>query len=213
MADDEDELSPVTQASSTLEAVNVLLRSIGQAPTATLLDGGMDADVEEAFAAVQEVSRECQAEGWNFNTEDDFPLSPTTEGEIVLPANTLKVGAAATGLYPPSTAVTMRGLRLLNLDEKSFVFTGPISLTLTLLLPFDELPEYARQFITMRAARRFSDRKLASTAVHEFTLSDEQQARVKLEREDHSLGRHSLEFDNPHFTKHLRRDRPPRSYG
>lgn len=63
-----------------LEAVNVCLTNIGEAPV-TSLESGLLVDAQIASDIVDEISREVQSIGWNFNTEV-FKLTPDTDGFI-----------------------------------------------------------------------------------------------------------------------------------
>ena len=44
------------------------------------------------------------------------------------------------------------------------------------LLPFDEIPEQAKRYITIRSARIFHDRTLGANTLHKFSLEDEEKA-------------------------------------
>ena len=66
-----------------LEAVNVLLTTIGEAPVNTLT-GNQVTDVTIANQVLTEVSREVQAQGWHFNTEDKVVLSRNEFKQIVI---------------------------------------------------------------------------------------------------------------------------------
>ena len=73
-----------------LEAVNIILSGIGEAPVNSLSD--MTADVSLARNILAEISRETQTEGWQWNTEDDYPLTPdAAKGEIKLPPTAIRV--------------------------------------------------------------------------------------------------------------------------
>ena len=48
------------------------------------------------------------------------------------------------------------------------------------MLDWDELPEVARRYITIKAARVFGDRTLGSTQHHSFTMQDEMRALATL---------------------------------
>jgi hypothetical protein len=56
-------LTPTTK----LEAVNVCLTNIGEAPVASLT--GLQVDAQVASSIIDEVSREVQSNGWHWNTE------------------------------------------------------------------------------------------------------------------------------------------------
>ena len=73
---------PTTNATQELPAVNEILASVGQAPVTTL--DQTNPDVAIAYDTLLNVSREVQAEGWTFNTEEFYELSPDENGEIVI---------------------------------------------------------------------------------------------------------------------------------
>ena len=69
-------------AMTELEAVNVLLTTIGEAPVNTLT-GKQTTDVAIAQQVLNEVNREVQSRGWHFNTEYDVELIPDTSNNIL----------------------------------------------------------------------------------------------------------------------------------
>ena len=80
---------PTTDSPGELQAVNQILASVGQAPVTTLEQ--TNPDVAIAYNTLQQVSREVQAEGWTFNKEYRYPLTPTDQGEIKIPDNMLQL--------------------------------------------------------------------------------------------------------------------------
>ena len=80
---------PTTNAAQELPAVNEILASVGQAPVTTL--DQTNPDVAIAYDALLNVSREVQAEGWIFNTEEFYELTPDSNGEILIPNNVLQI--------------------------------------------------------------------------------------------------------------------------
>ena len=80
---------PTTNAAQELPAVNEILASVGQAPVTTL--DQTNPDVAIAYDTLLNVSREVQAEGWTFNTEEYYPMTPDANGEIVIANNILQI--------------------------------------------------------------------------------------------------------------------------
>ena len=80
---------PTTNAAQELPAVNEILASVGQAPVTTL--DQTNPDVAIAYDTLLNVSREVQAEGWTFNTEEYYPMTPDANGETVIPNNMLQI--------------------------------------------------------------------------------------------------------------------------
>lgn len=163
--------APMTE----LDAVNILLGTIGEAPVNTLSGELMD-DVAIARSVLSEVSREIQSKGWHFNREYDALFQRDVSGEISIPQNIARFDVDKH--YHPFMDVTQRGNRAYNKKTRSFVFDTNLICVIVVLLPFDELPASARYYITVRAARKFSNRYTVSTTIYEFTAMDESQARA-----------------------------------
>jgi hypothetical protein len=169
------------QPTSELEAVNVLLDAIGSAPINTLVPP-IGVDALKAQNKLNWVSRVVQGEGWQFNSERDYPIARNDDDEIVVPQNTLRVG-----VHRLVGDVAQRGLRLYDRAKHSFQFSADIKVNLVLLLPFEELPEFARLYITIRAAREFQ--KTTEGVMDErFSELQELRARADMARHDGKNG-------------------------
>nr|BAR36671.1 tail tubular protein A [uncultured Mediterranean phage uvMED] len=166
------------QPTTKLEAVNVMLTSIGEAPVNSLISGLEDAELAETI--LESVNKETQSKGWIFNTDLKLSLSPNTDNQIVLPDNYLRVDTRGT-LRSSSKDIVERGRKLYDRIGNSFTFTDPVTVDVVILLDFTDIPEVARRYITIRSARIFQDRVLSSTNIHGFQLQDEQQAYIELQ--------------------------------
>ena len=175
-----------------LEAVNVLLATIGESPVNTLNSGLVEAS--EAEQTLANVNREVQAIGWSYNTDLGYTLTPDASGELRLPVNCLHVDTTSLRKSTESDLV-QRGLRLYDRVENTYVINQPIEVDMFVLLEFEELPETARRYITIRAARLLQDRYLSSEALHAYNTNDERQAwnaliQIEAEVNDYNI------FDN-----------------
>ena len=61
-------------ATTELEAVNVMLAAIGEAPINSLT-GTLPVDARIAQTTLNETNKDVQSEGWHFNTEIDVVLT------------------------------------------------------------------------------------------------------------------------------------------
>lgn len=161
-------LTPSTE----LDAVNVCLSVIGESPINTLV-GSQNALAASAQGIIREISRRVQSEGWAFNREDNVELAPNTNGYIIVPLGTLRVDA-------DDVDVVQRGPRLYNRAEHTFVFTEPVRVSITYGFSFDDLPQAAKDYIAIRAARTMHARTLGSSTIASLTVQDEEAARVVL---------------------------------
>lgn len=163
---------------SELEAVNTILSTIGESPVSSLGDQ-LTTDAVLAQNILHEISREVQTEGWHFNTEVEYPLVPDIDSKnIFLPQNCVNVDLNQ--LTYPDKDVVQRGNRLYDRTLHTYQFNETLYAEITLLLPFEELPESARRYITVRAARVFQDRAVGSDTLHTFNQMDEIKARAIL---------------------------------
>jgi hypothetical protein len=172
-------LSGTTQ----LEAVNTLLHTIGESPVNSLT-GTLPIDATLANNAINEISREVQAAGWHFNSFYKYTLSLDTNSKIPLADNIMRVDLDINQYALSKYDVIKRGSFLFNKQGNTFVFDEALDAKVILYLPFDELPENGRRYITIRAARIFQDRTLGATTLHKFGQVDEFNALTILKQEE-----------------------------
>lgn len=155
-------LTPTTE----LDAVNLMLSTVGESPITSLEDGS-SVDTSQARLMLANVSRQVQQRGWWFNTEDQYPLIPDNySNQILVPANTMKI-------TPEDPAIILRGNKLYHSTKHTYLFDSKILVEIVFLLPFEELPEPARNLITQRAGRMFQERMFGSDTLSNFTKTDE----------------------------------------
>ena len=180
-----------------LEAINTLLSVIGEAPIDSLSDITVNEITDSALArkALNEVSRDVQAEGWSWNTDRGVKLSKDSKNEFKVAESTLKVVFDSYGSMP----FVMRGLRVYDRSRQTYDMSDVESLTarqIVTQLDWEDLPHAAQQYITIRAARIYSDRFLNSDAIYVYTINDEQYARSMLIRSEEREGGDSMLYGN-----------------
>lgn len=183
-------IAPMTE----LEAVNEMLMSIGQAPVNTLAVTGIK-DVSIARARLSSMTRRVLSRGFNFNTDDDYQLTPDSEGIILVPEGALKIEGAG-----PSDDFTTRrhskGLALYNKADKTFVFKAAVSLKIVWAFAFEDCPETARCYIATAAGRRFQSKAIGSQVLDRFEEEDEMKAWLLLERDERGQRKTNLFRNN-----------------
>lgn len=184
-----------------LDAVNTILTACGEQPVTVL--SNTTADVANAESLLDEVSREVQAEGWHFNTEKDVPLTPDGSGFINVPDNVIKCDVDI--FEYPTLDVVQRGTRLYNRKDRTYVFSSAIKAEIVYALPFEELPEQARRYIAMKAARVFYGRFVGEQVGFQFTLEDESAARASLQKSNLANADINLFRSNPSVAWRMRR--------
>ena len=179
-------MTPTTK----LEAVNIMLSSIGDAPVNSLTSGLVDAEMAETI--LDATSRDVQSQGWHFNTEINFTLAQLASGEVPIPSNCLKVDQIA---GQSARDLIQRGRKLYDRNNHTFIIGESVKVDMVLLLDFEELPEAARRFVTLKAARVFQDRAVGSAELHGFQEKDEMRAWVEMKDAEADTADYSI-FDN-----------------
>jgi len=180
-----------TELTSALSAINTILATIGQAPVSSLDTPGL-VDAVTAKAILNEITRSTLSKGWHFNKDYDYPIAPDTYGNIRLPSNILEIDTTRE-FYKYN--VVRRGQKLWDKERKSFVFDKTLKFNITWLFDFEDIPEVARYYIAIKAARKFQDRSLSSDIVHGYTEADELEAWSDLMRLENEIADPSI-FDD-----------------
>ena len=181
-------------ATTELECINIMLAAIGEAPVNSLT-GTVPVDVRMAQSTLTEVNKQVQSEGWSFNTELDVTLTRDANNNVVLGTDVLRVDAQTHD--HPSIDPIQRGLKLYDRKNNTFVFDEDIRCTVVYFRSFDELPEQARSYMTIKAARIFVDRFVSDQSLRTYTEGDEIRARSVLMETDLSNADHNMLIGDP----------------
>ena len=177
-----------------LEAVNTILSTIGEAPLSTLT-GSLPVDGTTAKNILNEISREVQSAGWHFNSHYKVDLTRDSNNKVTVGTDVLRV--QLNRKYDKSSYdVVQRGSYLYNLAKNSETFDQDFTdNSIVYLLDFSKLPEPARRYITIRAARVFHDRTLGANTLHKFSSEDEARSLAVMKHDEANTADHSI-FDS-----------------
>ena len=173
-----------------LDAVNTMLSAIGEAPVNSLSSGLVEAEIAETI--LNTVDREVQSEGWHFNTEYKRSFAQDTNGEIPLGNDVLRADAH---LDANSRDLVQRGLRMYDRKNHTFAIKEAVTLDVVVQLDFEDMPEVAKRYVTLKATRIFQDRVVGSNTLHDFQERDEQMALMQLKEFDARTDDNNI-FDN-----------------
>lgn len=180
--------TPTTQ----LSAVNSMLSTIGEAPVNSLSSGLVDAETAETI--LNEVSRDVQSLGWNFNTESNYTVAVDNDGCVVLPAQIVR--ADAESKYRSSkNEYVQRGNKMYDKVNHTYNIGKSLKLNVVVLLAFEELPEVARRYITVKASRLFQERVVGSDTLSAVNRADEDRALIALKEMEGDNGDYNI-FDD-----------------
>ena len=182
-----------------LEAVNQTLATVGEQPVTSLTSSGVSM-VSLAQTFLHDASRSVQEVGLSFNSEDDYPLSPDSSSYFYVPNNTLKARPSDT-----TKQYLLRGLQLYDKENHTYVISETeVLVDIVFFLDFTLLPQAARKYITIKAARQFQARMFSSDIIHKLTEADEYEARTALSDFELTSNNYSI-FDDPNVYNMVRR--------
>lgn len=180
-----------------LEAVNLVLRMMGEAPV-----NGLDGEfglAQQAADSLLTVSRKVMMEGWSFNTDYERTLQrDAISGEIRVPANALRI--EVNPFNYPGLEVVQRGEKLYDRKGNTYVFTQDIKADVTYALDWEELPEHARRFIAVIAGRELQQSVVGSKDLDQINYGMEVEARSAFFEVETTTSSHSMLQGNPNIT-------------
>ena len=183
-------------ATTELECINIMLAAIGEAPINTLT-GTLPVDAVTAQRTLAEINKDVQNEGWSFNQEFNVKLTRDGSNQIALGTDMLKVDANV--FDHPTIDVIQRGLKMYDRKNNTFVFDTDLTCNVTYFRNFDEIPESARRYINIRAARVFVDRLVGDDGLRTYTAQDEARARANLMENDMDNADHNVLSGDPNL--------------
>ena len=183
-------------ATTELECINIMLAAIGEAPINSLV-GTLPVDAVIAQRTLTEVNKEVQTEGWSFNQEFNVVFTRDGSNQVAIATDILKID---TNVYDHSTLdVIQRGLKLYDRKNNTYVFDEDLTCHVTYFRNFDEIPEPARRYINIKAARIFVDRTVGDDGLRTYTAQDEARARSILMDTDLSNADHNVLTGDPNL--------------
>ena len=132
-----------------LSAVNAILGSIGQSPISGL--DFANPEISFIFNLLKESSQDVQSEGWTFNTEQDYPFTPDSNNEILIPSNVLQIDISAETGHEEMDVIRRSG-KLYDKQEHTYTFTEELKCDVVWLFDWVDLPRPIQDYITSRAA-------------------------------------------------------------
>ena len=180
-----------------LECINIMLAAIGEAPINSLV-GTLPVDARIGQSTLTEVNKSVQSEGWSFNTETDVTLTRDGSNHVNLPSNVLRVDANIH--QHPTIDPIQRGLKLYDRQNNKYEFDEDLICTVVYFRDFNEIPEPARYYMNIKAARIFVDRLVSDQGLRTYTQQDEVRARAILMETDLANGDHNMLRGDPSLT-------------
>ena len=167
--------------STELDAVNSILMSVGESPVNTLTV--QSPEVAIAQKTLQQVCREIQAEGWSYNTENDYPIDLDTNNQCIIPNNILQLDLNIFQHGKDYDVVRRSDNGVMKVyDKKNHSFTfqnvSKLYFDIVWMIDFEDLPQAFKDYITTRASRIASNRMVNNPQSSKLLETDEAAARA-----------------------------------
>lgn len=170
--------TPLTE----LDAVNEILMSIGQSPVNSLDSTGIK-DVETGRLRLHNTSREVQSQGWAFNTDYQYEISPDGNDRILIPSNALSLDPTYNRkdfVWRYDSANDKSSLY--DLNDQTFDITEKVKVDIIWFYEFEHLPPTARNYIALLAGQRFQSGIVGDELLYRFEQADVDRAEVAFKR-------------------------------
>lgn len=162
---------PTYAVSTELDAVNQILSSVGQAPVTTL--DLQNPEVAIVLNTLREVNKQVQSEGWIFNTERDYTLTPdSVTKEIVYPTNALAMDTDVNTQNVELDTVRRNG-KLYDRMHHTFQFEKELKANIVWLFDFTDVPPAIQQYITARAAKMCATKMVGDKEIYQLLTEQE----------------------------------------
>ena len=167
--------------STELDAVNSILMSVGETPVNTLTV--QSPEVAIAQKTLRQVCREIQAEGWSYNTENEYPIDTDTNNQVIVPNNVLQMDLNIFQHGKDYDVVRRSDNGVMKVyDKKNHTFTfencDKLNFDMIWMLDFEDLPQAFKDYVTVRASRIASNRMVNNPQSSKLIEQDEAGARA-----------------------------------
>ena len=166
--------NPVTYTYTLNISQTVSERSLTQNKVTTRVETQTNPDVAIALNTLREVSREVQAEGWTYNTEFDYKITPDSNNEIRIADDVLQMDL--NGGYPENIEkdAIFRGGKLYDKKAHSYKWTAEtVYVDIVWYFDWESIPQPIQAYIVARAAAIVSSRIIGDTNQYQILQQKE----------------------------------------
>ena len=166
--------SPVTYDYTVNISQTVSSRILKQSIATSRIESQTNPDVAIALNTLREVSREVQSEGWSFNKELDYPITPDASNEVPIANNILQMDLNKSYTQNMDRDSINREGKLYDKTAHSFVWTDA-TLYVDIIWYFDwpSIPTVIQSFIIARAAAVVSSRIIGDVNQYQMLIQKE----------------------------------------
>ena len=176
------EVSPATDPVTYEYTVNISQTVTERAMTQSIITSRVETqtnpDVAIALNTLREVSREVQAEGWTFNKEFNYPITPNNNNEVIIPNNVLQIDLNRDDVTNMNRDSVNRGGKLYDRTAHSYIWEDEtVYVDITWYFDWENIPTPIQAFIVARAASIVSSRIIGDSNQYQMLQQKEAFAR------------------------------------
>ena len=177
--------NPVTYTYTINISQTIASQALTQNKVTTRVETQTNPDVAIALNTLREVSREVQAEGWSYNTEFDYKITPDSNDEIKIADDVLQMDL--NGGYPENIEkdAIFRGGKLYDKKAHSYKWTAEtVYVDIVWYFDWESIPQPIQAYIVARAAAIVSSRIIGDTNQYQI-----------LQQKELTTRSHALEYE------------------
>jgi hypothetical protein len=169
---------PVTYEYTLNISQTVSSRTLTQSNATSRVETQTNPDVAIALNTLREVSREVQSEGWSYNKEYDYPITPDSNNEINIANNILQMDLNQTYTQNIDRDSINRGGKLYDRVAHSYKWIDEtVYVDITWYFDWESIPQPVQAYIVARAASIVSSRIIGDPNQYQMLLQKEAYAR------------------------------------
>ena len=172
---------PVTYEYTLNISQTVPSRTLTQSKVETRVETQANPDVAIALNTLREVSREVQSEGWAYNKEFNYELTPDNNDEIIIPDNMLQVDLNISSKRSGNRQFDsiIRDGKLYDRIKHSYKWTDEsVFVDILWYVEWEYIPDIVQAYIVARAATIVSSRIIGDGNQYQMLQQKEAYARA-----------------------------------
>jgi len=189
--------TPVTYTYTINISQTIASQALTQSKVTTRVETQTNPDVAIALNTLREVSREVQAEGWSYNTEFDYKITPDSNDEIKIADDVLQMDLNQG--YPENIEkdAIFRGGKLYDKKAHSYKWTAEtVYVDIVWYFDWESIPQPIQAYIVARAAAIVSSRIIGDSNQYQILQQKEMVTRSQALEYECNQGDYSF-FGSP----------------
>jgi hypothetical protein len=176
----EQSTTPVTYEYTLNISQTVSERTLTQSNATTRVETQTNPDVAIALNTLREVSREVQSEGWAFNKELDYPITPNSDNEVQIANDVLQMDLNTTYTQNIDREAINRGGKLYDKKAHSYTWLDEtLYVDIIWYFEWEHIPQPIQAYIVSRAAAIVSSRIIGDGTQYQVLQQKEGFARAQ----------------------------------